>query len=679
MALKTGPLTRDDLAAVWRGALDKAYAEPFQVAGDGYGLEVHSQGWEQLARASRAIDVTTQAMFISPWSGQTDLPASGEQKAIVTLTFSRSKLTQVPLIMKAGQIFAEEVQVDSTDDGGVEVLTGRRYVLTTDLIFYPGDSGPFTVVAEAELPGYGYNNPVPGSIRQVPQPGSGFNNTGASMLTVIAVPSPTAVPPIVKLTTLNLADTFVPEHVGQYAAVDLHPLSGNYTAYGRVTTFTAPDVDADIGSAVTFALTQAFEATTYSGTFLPGETIRINNPAVIAYGTVLGENIKGPLKRVVFDLVSSFGSYAATITVTGLSSGATATVANFTYLPQLFDTENGTASWRVLDWVEDWGLTVTNDLSPAGGFTGMLDELGNERNIHRNSMEDDESYRERIRAIADVVTPNAIKRMLNKTLVAVPWCFREVGLEELPGFYFDEDAWDYDVIQLAGQTPTGTTASLGGGTLLTTFATLVGNPKWIRIGNEVIAIVQQTSPTTYIVARGQKGTVNVGHGLFAAIFQVFEENEPVQLVDTTGTIIKATGRYGSLSTGGTFIMVRKTGDYTFAAGDHVFGLFSRARYNATSAPSVSAQVEANRFRIYFDYLQFRAFFLIGVPAPSGTDSGFAYDATLQGANAWDIGFLDGSQDDSASAALYRSVYNNIDGIRAGGTVFDLYVESIGCP
>jgi hypothetical protein len=133
----------------------------------------------------------------------------------------------------------------------------------------------------------------------------------------------------------------------------------------------------------------------------------------------------------------------------------------------------GGASWRILAW-SAWGLTVTNVLAPSGGRIGWLDELGSERALSRAPGEDDATYRQRIKSIADVVTPNAIRRTLSRTLGTFPWCFREVGTEYLPGFFYDgdlsipgfvahgplNDAYDVDAMLLAGGSLTGPVLTL---------------------------------------------------------------------------------------------------------------------------------------------------------------------------------------------------------------------------
>lgn len=470
---KAGPLSPAELLDVWKGALDRSYRDPLLEAGDGEGLEAHTQAIETFARASRAIDVTTQAMFICPWSGQTNEPAAGARKATVVLTFRRTKLLDRPLVLGKGLIFVEEQTTDWGDPGGVTVTTGRRYVLAEDLVFHPGETGPFDVVAEAEGVGYGYNNPRAGTLRLIAQPGFNFENNLATVLVQIGTilgnalaSSNTAI-----VTTPNEPDTFVPDHVGQYFQFSA---GNNATKIARVVQFEGPDLAAipPIGSAIVASWDQSVQGTT-TGTFQPGERIVRNpGPTPDLFATLLGvrETATGSGEwRATFTLLAATSPLVAGDVLVGATSGATLTVGTV-LSGQDFVAEapigiTGGATWRILDWAVSWGLTVTNVFAPEGGRLGWLDELGFERSLQRSPGEDDETYRQRIKSIADVVTPNAIRRTLSRTLGAIPWCFREVGTEYLPGFFYDgdlsapnptphgplNDAYDYDSILADGR------------------------------------------------------------------------------------------------------------------------------------------------------------------------------------------------------------------------------------
>jgi len=82
----------------------------------------------------------------------------------------------------------------------------------------------------------------------------------------------------------------------------------------------------------------------------------------------------------------------------------------------------------------------------------------------------------------------------------------------------------------------------------------------------------------------------------------------------------------------------------------------------------------DRFRTWTDYAEFRAFFLIGVPATGLGEFGFAYDAHPLG--FYDIGPLLDHYDGYpvGEGALNKALYNDIVARKAGGVGFDFYKQ-----
>ncbi len=557
--LKAGALTQVELVEVWKGGLDTRYWRPLVEAGDGNGLEAHWQLLAVLERASKSVDRTTQAMFIFPWSGQTNPPASGARKATVLLTFERAARFAAPLRLRAGEVLAEEKTTDWGENGPVEVLTGRRYVLAEDLVLAPGERGPRDVLATAEITGDGHNNPLPGTIQIVTQPASLFENNEATVVVEGPV-APGGAPARVRIVTPNEPDTFVPEHVGQYM---LFVDGDNAGRIARIASFSGPDLVTipNIGSSVDLELLQAFESTAFAGSFLPGEVVTFGATAA---GTIVRESVgEDGKKRVVWVLThaSTAADPAPGAVATGQTSGATATITITTWA-QRFVSEADTAAWRILGWESDWSLTVTNAESPDGGVHGWLDELGSERNIHRAPGEPDDLYRERVGTPADVVSPNAIRRALSRSLPTIPWCLRETGTVALPGFFFDaEDAYDTDVIHVAGALASG----------------------------------------------------------------AFIDDEPVVLEDSTSFDTRAKGWFGKIS-GGTLTLIRTAGKAPdLVTGHRVRGLWSGATWTATLAIAPASAV-SRRWRVWLDYVEFRGFFLVTIPTQRAGEFGFAYDS-----------------------------------------------------
>lgn len=627
MSVKSGPLTQAELLELWKSVTDKGYHEPFLAAGEGGGLEAHTQLQAVLARASRAVDTTTQAMFILPWSGQTSPPASGGQRARVTLTFQRlsSQFPQKAMVIGAGLVFVEEQQLDSSTDGSVEVLTGRRYSLLENLVFPPGESGPLSAVAEAEKEGYGYNNPLPGTIRAVTQQGASFNNDGASVEVFGPVAIGAGAAASAHVRAANEPDMFVPEHVGQYLTF---VAGANVGKTARIISFEPPDASLSLGSRVQLQVAQSVATTSHSGTFTPGEALTIV-PA--GEGIVLGEHGSGSTRRLTF--VRTFGSTLAPgDTLAGVLSGATATVG--TVLEDgVLAAETGTAAWRIVDWVVDFGLSVSNAQSPDGGLSAWLDELGAERNIRRSPGEGDDSYRSRIATIADVVTPNAIRRAISRVVGTLPWCLREVGTRALPGWFYDGDN------SPPSATPHGA--------------------------------MNDAYDTDVIIIDG-------------VLTGIFEENEAIVLENVPAGTIDARGYFGRLALADTRLtFVRKSGSVVDGTllGKQVRGLHSGAVFAPASTTSFSVpnSVRDRRFRVYLDYSQFRGFFLVTIPRLGIGDFGMAYDVGLH--DAYDaspyLAFYDGFP--AGDAIVYTGIYQAVDAVRMGGVLFDLVLDDGPCP
>lgn len=430
----SGPLTRDDFLALWKSSVDPTYSEPLVEAGEGNGFEAYTQVFEQFARVSRAIDTSMQALFIKPWSGQTDLPAQGARKARVTLTFSRTLAFDRLVVLDVGTLVSE-VASDWGDEGPTPVETGRRYVLVEPLVFMPGEAGPLTVVAEAERPGWGYNNPLLGTLKLVVQKGQGSNDLAA--ITRFDAPLG-ASPPIssFEIVCEDQPPTFLPANVGCY--VRTVP-----SRSGRILSFRNPNPPTD-GGAVKVALDYAIVATVFNGAFRVGEIADLLS-GLDVIGTVkllaFRVDVDGRA-RIAFQLLdgTATGMDGLISRDPGINATFDQTMAEPTFLPA------GSVTWTILDWVSDFGVVVTNVASPLGGILGYLDELGAERAIYRAPGESDDLYRERIFQARDVVTPMAVQRAANRVLLplATTACLREVGSARLPGAYFDLDAFDYD-------------------------------------------------------------------------------------------------------------------------------------------------------------------------------------------------------------------------------------------
>lgn len=425
-AKKTGPLTTSELLVLWKSVTDPGYHRPLIELGEGKGLEVYTQGFEQLARQSTAIDRTTQSMFILPYSGQTDEPASGGRKATVSLTLTRTALFEVPITFKPGLVVFEEETTDYSKAGPIVVKTGRRYAVKTQTTFPPGSRGPITVLCEALKFGTGFNNAHVGNIKRFVQPGV-FQNDLASIEPgtnghrLVCSPEP---------------DVVLPEHVGRYVRMVAGANAGQIR---RATSYEGPQPTGSSphGGILVLAPTGIFLISGLAGVFVVGEVV------VQTLSGARGVVVYQDGARIIIDRTD--GSFVVGQVVTGVQSAATATLSFIEQSPSM-TAESKTAVWKVLDWELDLGIAATNLAMPSGGRAAMLDELGNERRLPRSPGEDDDGYRKRVAAIADVVTPNAIRRTGNRILAPLGGyvTLREVGSSMFRGLFYDGDPSNAD-------------------------------------------------------------------------------------------------------------------------------------------------------------------------------------------------------------------------------------------
>ena len=661
MPTKAGPLTREELQAVWSGAVDRSYREPLIEAGEGGGFEAWTQLFAQLERASKAIDVTTQAMYILPWSGQTNPPAAGEAFSEVDLSIERSRLLNEPLYLEAGKIFVVEETTDFGPGKGVTVRTGRRYVLAESLYFPPGTKGPFVVRALAEFAGYGFDNPLPGTLRAFDQPGSVFDNDLATVTVDNPLPSIGGNKTAATIVAANQPDMFLPEHEGQYVVMTS---GANVGKIARITTF-LPPLPPLAGSSAILDPIFSVGLSPASGTFQAGEYVEIKNGGtIVGYALALDDRTVSGVRFLGLRLLT--GTLATAIVVgrtfLGLESGATGTAwsiaSSGAFVPEAPVAGVGGGAWRILDWFGDWGLSVTNALSPSGGRAGWLDELGAERNVNRSPAEGDESYRARVATPADVVSPNAIKRTLNRALGPISWCFREVGTPGLRGIFFDgtdeppslvpgrgqNDAYDEDAIYFTG---------LAGWSFDGSWAWDMG-------------------PAFFNGYDGEFGSVG------SLAFQ-----EPMVLEE--GDLFWAKGFFGRMLPAApglaTLAMIWRGGRLPASvAGFRLRGLYSGGIFEPSSF--VDHRQTARRYRVWLDYARFRGYFLITVARLGGGEFGMAYDAPPAQKWGYDLpspfwAAFDGYP--VSAADLYRAAWNAVDAARAGGVLFEFAQDDGACP
>lgn len=413
-------LTKSDLMALWRAMADESYVRPLQDAaarGQDAGLELYEMAAEVLARVAELIDRNTQAMYVNPHSGQSGAPAAGASRARVNVHVTRSKAFEQPILLGAGQFVVEQVLTDYGPDGGIEVATGRAYAATQAVALMPGDSSAI-LPCESLHAGYGGNFAPPGTLSRVRQRGAGYQNDGASVEPGVQVH---------RLIVAPNADVVTPDLVGHYLVIYRGLNAGRVM---RVIGYEEP-IDRVHGGIALLAADGVYLVGDVIGEFKVGEEVTQANGARAVFRGI--GNGRMMLTRLAGDVVAGQD-------VVGIMSGASAPVESVDVSPGLI-AEQRSVSWRVLEWAADFGLEVVNEQWPSGGASAMLDEIGEWRGVTRSPGEDDPSYRRKVAAKADVVTPNAIRRVANRVLSqhAMHAVLREVGYASLPGLYFDGD------------------------------------------------------------------------------------------------------------------------------------------------------------------------------------------------------------------------------------------------
>lgn len=426
--MPVGHLTRDQLLRAWIDSVDPEYARG--VLSDPDSAAAIEQLCEQLAVVSLAVEETTQEMYLLAGSGQSFPPAAGAARSHVLLTVARTASFDKLLVLEPGTL-VEELQIDHGTDGGVEVRTGRRYALRDRLAFFPGEPGPFTVEADAERLGRGFDHPAPGSIRGVVAPGKGFANDEATV-------TPSGDGPHV-LTAAPRPDAPIPEHVGQTVELTVGANAGQRRRIVGYVQASPPD---DAGGLL-LARDALLTVSAVVGTFTSGEAVTL--PAG-GEGVLL-------VQRGGYALVErTNGAVSVPGALTGGTSGATATIDTIE-IGEGMSADAATAGWKVIDAVAEFGLSFTNAASPAGGKDAVLDSLAYERGGLRAPGEDDELLRAHISEPSDAVVPNAVLRAANRAIApfGAEVMLREVGSAELPGFFFSRDAFDYDGLAVLPQ------------------------------------------------------------------------------------------------------------------------------------------------------------------------------------------------------------------------------------
>ena len=415
-------LSSADLRSMWKSIADTNYTEPFEGAD---GLEAYEQMFEQLARVSAAIDTATQGIYSQAHSSQSALPAGLASPAYVVLDLSRNLRMDISLQLPTETLGFEEVAHDWGQDIGERgqlLPTGRVYAPVPGTVFMGGDSGPFRFAAKSRGVGYGFNNPQIGSITKVNSArsvaGSGASVINSGVTDTLAI-------------LANSQEMPGPAHVGHYLTFT------HGSNVGRVRRILAI-----AGS--NLILECPYQARgVWVGDSTIGEVLWMGSYSV---------KLLGMASEECFGVEMSPRPGNSSGVFTGSLSGSTFTESNVSDSSHL-SPEVGTANWVTLSFETDFGFTVTNKMQPIMGAAGVLEEIGRERRVYQMQGEAQEEYRKRVVNLPDVVSPNAIKRIVNRQIVPLgkTAILREPGTANLPGFFYDVDAYDYGSQSVIGE------------------------------------------------------------------------------------------------------------------------------------------------------------------------------------------------------------------------------------
>lgn len=601
MAVKKGPLTRQELMDAWRSVTDEEYHKPL-LEKEGSNVEVIEQAAEQLAQVSGAIDRNVQAMYILPWSGQTAPPASGPGYARTNLTLTRTKLFDLPVQFLPGEILVQHRLNDYGPEGPVDVTTNRLFVVEQATTLGVGEAGPVQVPVVAVKPGPGYNHVLPDELKTILQPGVNFANDGATVLNGSSS--------VNRVIADESSDVPIDNHIGQYL---LFTAGSNAGKYRLILGYEPAEPDVH-GGIFNLAVEVVLTVTSVTGTFTYGENI--TQPVSGAVGKFIslyqGRMVILRTKGVFTASDPLVAELGGTATVTGKEQGETLTQESFT------------AAWRVVDFKQDLGLEITNEEQPTGGVAAFLDELGNERGLPRTSGEDDEEYRMRISKPGDVVSPNALRRTANRILeqFGAELCLREVGYPNFRGVFFDGSpsqlpfAFDLDLVDM----------------------TVVDSTGFI--------------PHERVYTISSEGAITRGTAHFS---YPYSSSSPVQV----------------------FRGVNRVEGVGFQPGQTLIG--EKSGHSTTISTVSGGLLPLYRFFMALSLREFRGFFLAGVPPVGYLGTGTFFDTTLDTCmfdTTTQVNIFD--SEPTPSDNRYQSVYDALKKVKAGGVLFDLYIEREGC-
>lgn len=147
--------TKEELLQIWRRDLDPGYTIPLEQESEGRGLDVISGLAALLARASEAVQVTTQSLYLKPHSTQLDPPASGGVKSTGTAELRSATPADSNIVILSTALGGPTLRSVQTSPNGDEVLGPVFNIIGPDPsnAFPAGSVGPFALDIEAAREG----------------------------------------------------------------------------------------------------------------------------------------------------------------------------------------------------------------------------------------------------------------------------------------------------------------------------------------------------------------------------------------------------------------------------------------------------------------------------------------------------------------------------------------------
>lgn len=457
------------------------------------------------------------------------------------------------------------------------------------------------------------------------------------------------------------------------------PATGDAYYFGAGTTF--PQVELTISQAGVGVWTLTWEY--YDGTSfvaIPGvvdSTVGFTGAGI----NTVSFAIPGDWTTTAVNSVTAFWVRARVSAFASITTQPLGSIA-YTFNSTPLTPEAGSVSWIIRDWI-DLFFEITRIEAPTGGTDDMLRMLGEERGVFQARNEADDDFRQRVARLTDVVSPNAINRVLNRALFPFNLLGEAVDVGSgFDGWFWDVDAWDYY------ETPFLTSAQADDGGAFT---------------DETTESQDDTVDDMTLLPATVAASDSYYFGQSEAFSQLTLDISTVGVGDWTiewrywnGATFTALsgvvdGTNGFRNLGARVVTFTVPGDWASTTVNGVAAFYIQAFVTAVTTTTTQPLGRIARTEFAFPVSDRKlllstseafGWFFVYVPnLPSDLDFGFAWDidgpfSLINGvryAGAWDTMFWDGEPTDANAA--YAGIYDQIDTIRMGGVGFSMLIDT----